>query len=75
MTSNMEQPIDADDDSVQYIDVLGDAIDSVITPELKNKYCIILGDRVLASYETLDEATAAKETEFNRFYTVLYIPK
>lgn len=62
------------DPVLDYMDRISTTIFSVLTPEQQNKCCVIFGDRVLKTFDTLEDCIRSQETDFPFLLTMLYIP-
>ena len=60
---------------MKYMDFMMNNIFSILTPQQRTQYCLIFGQRVLASFDTLEEAHQAQRTTFSFLVTMLYVPK
>jgi hypothetical protein len=49
-------------------------LDQLLTPKQRSRYCLLFGARVLAEFDSLQEAQKAKIEDFKFVSTTLYIP-
>lgn len=59
---------------LDYLHTLDKVLEDTMTVEQRSKFCLIFGHRIIAEFDTVEQATTAQNTEFDHLSTVLVLP-
>lgn len=67
-------PIPDIDRTMAYMHNVSSCISEIIPVGKTHKYCVVFGDEVIGTYDTLEEALDAQKSTWRFLNTLLYIP-